>query len=145
MDAQDTTASEELADRIRGTLTSHDVSVLESHLAEDARWESCSGRSQVIEYMSGVTGELDLDVEELVAYPDRITVALRVSNQPDLLHQVLFVRDCKILELRGVVDPDEALTATPSPPPPPPPDILSSVTGMAAILPVRDLDAALDH
>jgi hypothetical protein len=69
MDAQDATTSEELADRIWAALTSHDVSVLESHLAEDARWESCVGRSQVIEYMSGVTSELDLEVEELVAYP----------------------------------------------------------------------------
>jgi hypothetical protein len=145
MDAQDTTTSEELGDRIRAALTTHDVSAVEPHLAEDARWESCVGRSQVVEYMSGVTDEVDLEVEDLVAYPDRIVLALRVSNQADLLHQVVFVRDGKIVELRGVADPEEALTATPSPPPPPPPDTAPSVTGMAAVLPVRELDAALEH
>jgi hypothetical protein len=145
MDGQDTASTEEIADRIRAALVARDLSVLEAHLADDARWESCVGRSQVIEYMSGATGGLDIDVEEAVAYPDRIVLALRTSPQTDVVHQVAFVRDGKIVELRGVVDREEALTATPSPPPPSAPDVVSPVSGMAAILPVRDLDAALAH
>jgi catechol 2,3-dioxygenase-like lactoylglutathione lyase family enzyme len=102
------------------------------------------GRNQVVEYLSSAR-ELDLDVEEVAAFPDRIVVSLRAANQPRLVHQVVFVRDGKIVELRGVADPDEALTATLSPPPPPVPETMSAVTGMAVILPVHDLDAALDH
>jgi hypothetical protein len=145
MDGQDTAATGEIADRIRAALAARDPSALEGHFADDARWESCVGRSQVIEYMSGATDGLDIVVEEAVVYPDRIVLALRTSTQADVVHQVVFVRDGKIVELQGVVDRDEALTATPSAPPPSAPDVVSSVSGMAAILPVRDLDAALAH
>ncbi len=145
MDGPDATTTEEIADRVRAALTAGDPSVLEPHMADDARWASCVGRSQVIEYMSGVTGGLEIHLEELDTYPDRIVLALRPSNQSELLHQVVFVRDGKIVELLGVGSHDEALEATPSPPPAPAPDVVSGVNGMAAVLPVRDLDAALDH
>jgi hypothetical protein len=145
MDGPDATTTEDLADRVRAALTSHDVSVLEPHMADDARWGSCVGRSQVVEYMNGVSRGVGVDVDEIVAYPDRIVLALRPSNQPESLYQVVFVRDGKIVELRGVGSRDEALTATPSPPPPLAPDVVSGVNGIATVLPVRDLDGALDH
>jgi len=144
MHDQDTTTTDELVERIRAAVTARDPRVLEPHMADDARWGSCVGRSQVVEYMNGAGG-LDVEIEEVVAHPGRIVLTLRASNQPDLVHQVVFVRDGKIVELRGVADSDEALTATPSPPPPPAPDVVPSITGMATILPVRDLDAALEH
>jgi Glyoxalase/Bleomycin resistance protein/Dioxygenase superfamily len=145
MDGPDATTTEEIADRVRAALTAGDPSVLEPHMADDARWASCVGRSQVIEYMSGAADGLEIHLEELDTYPDRIVLALRPSNQSELLHQVVFVRDGKIVELRGVGSHDEALEATPSPPPAPAPDVVSGVNDMAAVLPVRDLDAALDH
>jgi glyoxalase/bleomycin resistance protein/dioxygenase superfamily protein len=145
MDGPEATTTEELADQVRAALTSHDVSLLEPHMADDTRWGSCVGRSQVVEYMNSVSRGVDVDVDEIVAYPDRIVVALRPSNQPESLHQVVFVRDGKIVELRGVGSRDEALTAKPSAPPPPAPNVLSGVTGTATIFPVRDLDSALDH
>jgi hypothetical protein len=95
--------------------------------------------------MSGVAGGADIEVDELVAHSDRIVVSLRVDRSPDLVYQVVFVRDGKIAEFRAVADADEAATATPSAPPPPAPHVAPSVTGMATILPVRDLHAALDH
>ena len=144
MDRPDTEAADEIIERIRAAVTTHDPRVLEPHLAGDARWESCVGRNQVIEYMAGAV-ELDLAIEEAVAHPGRIVLALRVGNRPDLVHQVVFLRDGKIAELRRVADADEALSATPSPPPPPAHEVVPSVTGMATILPVRDLAAALDH
>jgi hypothetical protein len=145
MDCQETTTIDEIAERIRAALTTRDLAVLEPHMVDDARWGSCVGRHQVVEYMTGVAGGLDIVVEQLVAYPDRIVVALRPSNQDDLLHEVVFVRDGKIVELQGVDSHDDALTATPTPPPPPAPAVAPSVTGMATILPVRDLGTALDH
>ncbi|HEX3669224.1 MAG TPA: VOC family protein [Acidimicrobiia bacterium] len=145
MDSQETAATDEVADRIQSALTSRDPSGLEPLLVDDARWGSCVGRNQVIERMSGVSRSVDLDVDQVVAYSDRIVLALRPSNQREALHQVVFVRDGRIVELRGVADAEEALTATPSPPPPPAPDVVSGITGMATILPVRDLQAALDH
>jgi hypothetical protein len=145
MDGPEVTTTEEIADRIHSALTSRDPSRLEPLLVDEARWGSCVGRNQVIEYMSGVSRGMELDVDEVVAYPDRIVLALRPSNQSDVLHQVVFVRDGRIVELRGVADADEARTATPSPPPPPAPDVVSGITGMATILPVRDLQVALDH
>jgi catechol 2,3-dioxygenase-like lactoylglutathione lyase family enzyme len=144
MQGDRTTTTAAIADRIRSALTERDATAIEPHLADDARWGSCVGRKQVIEYMSSAR-ELDLDVEEVAAYPDRIVLVLRVANQSGLVHQVVFVRDGKIVELRGVADPDEAMTAAPSPSPPPAPETMSTITGMAAILPVRDLDAALEH
>jgi hypothetical protein len=144
MDSQRDSATDDIADRIQAALAARDLSVLEPHLAEDARWGSCVGRNQVIEYMGGVVG-LGVDIEAIVTYPDRVVLGLRIPNQSDLVRQVVFVRDGKIVELRDVADSDEAVTAAPSPPAPPAPEIESSITGMAAILPVRDLDTALDH
>lgn len=143
MDVQDTT-TDALVDRIRAAVTRREPRILEPHLAEDARWESCVGREQVIEYMNRAAG-LDIVIENVTARPDRIVLALRIADRRDPLYQLVFVRDGKIAEFRAVADADEALSATPSAPPPPAPDVEASLTGMAAILPVRDLDAALDH
>jgi Glyoxalase/Bleomycin resistance protein/Dioxygenase superfamily len=137
-------ATDEIVESIRAAVTGNDPRILEPHLAEDARWESCVGRDQVIEYMQGAAG-LDLEIEDVTTFPDRIVLTLQIADQRDRLHQVVFVRDGKIVELRAVAGADEALTTTPSPPPPSAPDVPPSVTGMATILPVRDLGAALDH
>jgi hypothetical protein len=144
MAVDDSRTTDVLVDRIRAAVTTNDPRLLEPHLAEDARWESCVGRQQVIEYLEHAAG-LDLEIEDVSAHRDRIVLSLRIADQRDLLYQVVFVRDGKIVEFRAVADADEATTATPSAPPPPPPDVAPSVTGMATILPVRDLDTALDH
>ena len=144
MAVDDSRTTDVLVDRIRAAVTTNDPRLLEPHLAEDARWESCVGREQVIEYMERAAG-LDLEVEDVSARPDRVVLTLRIADRPGLLHQVVFVRDGKITEFRAVADADEATIATPSAPPPPAPDVAPSVTGMATILPVRDLDTALDH
>jgi catechol 2,3-dioxygenase-like lactoylglutathione lyase family enzyme len=144
MDAEETATTDEIAERLRAAVTAREPGMLEPHLAEDARWESCVGRKQVIEYMERAV-RLDLEMDDISAHRDRIVLTLRIADRRDLLYQVVFVRDGRIVELRGVADADEALTATPSPPPPPAPDVVSGITGMATILPVRDLQAALDH
>jgi catechol 2,3-dioxygenase-like lactoylglutathione lyase family enzyme len=144
MDRDDTATTDEIAERLRAAVTAREPGILEPHLAEDARWESCVGRNQVIEYMERAAG-LDLEIEDVSAYRDRIVLTLRIADRDDLLYQVVFVRDGEIVEFRAVADADEATTAAPSEPPPPAPDLAPSVTGMATILPVRDLQAALDH
>jgi catechol 2,3-dioxygenase-like lactoylglutathione lyase family enzyme len=144
MDAEETATTDEIAERLRAAVTAREPGMLEPHLAEDARWESCVGRKQVIEYMERAV-RLDLEMDDISAHRDRIVLTLRIADRRDLLYQVVFVRDGRIVELRGVADADEALTATPSPPPPPAPDVVSGITGTATILPVRDLQAALDH
>ncbi len=144
MDVDDSATTDEIVDRIRAAITTRDPRILERHLADDARWESCVGREQVIEYMERAAG-LDLAIEDITAHPDRIVLTLRIADRRDLVYQVVFVRDGEIVEFRAVGDADEMLTAAPSAPPPPAPDVAPSVTGMATILPVRDLDAALDH
>ena len=144
MAVDDSATPDAIVDSIRTSITTRDPRVLEPHLAADARWESCVGRHQVIEYMERAAG-LDIAIESVTAHPDRIALTLRIADQRDLLYQVVFVRDGKIVEFRAVGDSAEALTAAPSSPPPPAPETTSSITGMATILPVRDLDAALDH
>lgn len=144
MDREDTATTDEIAERLRAAVTAREPRMLEPHLAEDAQWESCVGRKQVIEYMER-TAELDLEIADVSTHRDRIVLTLRIADRRDLLYQVVFVREGKIVELRGVADAHEALTATPSPTPPPAPDVVSGITGMATILPVRDLQAALDH
>ena len=145
MQDRDSATTDEIADCIRSALAAHDAAALEPYLADGARWGSCIGRNQVIEYMSGVSAGVGVEVDELVAAGDRIVLALRVDGSRNPVHQVVFVREGEIVELRGVGDLDEALTAEPSPPPPPAPDVEPSILGMAVILPVRDLDAALAH
>jgi hypothetical protein len=144
MDSQETASTDEIVERLRAAVTAREPRMLEPHLAEDARWESCVGRKQVIEYMQRAA-ELDLEIADISAHRDRIVLTLRIADRRDLLYQVVFVRDGKIVEFRAVADADEATTATPSPPTAPAPDVVSGITGMATILPVRDLKAALDH
>jgi len=145
MESRDIGTTDEIADAMRSALTARNPGVLAPYLADDARWGSCIGRNQVVEYMSGVAGDADIQLDEVVEYPDRIVVSLRVGRSPDLVYQVVFIGDGKIVELRGVAGRDEAMTAVPSAPPPPVPETMSSITGMAVILPVRDLDASLEH
>ena len=145
MDGRDAPTTDEIAEAMRSALTARDPGALAPYLADDARWGSCIGRNQVVEYMRDVSRDVDVEVDELVAQADRIIVALRVGGSPDPTYQVVFVRDGKIVELQGVGDRDATLTASPSGPPPPAPEAEASITGMAAILPVRDLDRALAH
>lgn len=145
MDGRDEPTTDEIAGAIRSALTARDPGAFAPYLADDARWGSCIGRNQVVEYMRGISRDVNVEVEELVAHADRIIVALRVGGSPDPMYQVVFVRDGKIVELRGVGDRGATLTASPSSAPPPVPDVEASITGMATILPVRDLDRALAH
>src|SRR5262249_34396984 len=62
MGVDDRATTEEIVDGIRAALTTRDPRVLESHLADDARWESCVGREQVIEYMESAA-RLDVALE----------------------------------------------------------------------------------
>jgi len=144
MAVDDSATTDMIVDRVRAAITTRDPRILEPHLADDVRWESCIGREQVIEYMERA-GELDLAIENVTSHPDRVVLTLQIADRRDLVYQLVFVRDGKIIEFRAVGDADEALTAVPSAPPPPAPDVAPSVAGMATILPVRDLDAALDH
>ena len=92
MAVDDSTTTGALVDRIRAAITTRDPRILEPQLADDARWESCVGREQVIEYMERAAG-LDLEVEDVNAHRDRIVLTLRIADRPGLLHQVVFVRD----------------------------------------------------
>jgi catechol 2,3-dioxygenase-like lactoylglutathione lyase family enzyme len=87
-------------------------------------------------------------VSEVAAHDDRVIVGLDVRRpaHDDVrsFFQVLFVGHGRIVEIRDYDELRDALTATPSPPPAARPD-RGGVSGVAAILPVRDLDAALDH
>src|SRR5262249_25803285 len=142
MGVDDRATTEEIVDGIRAALTTRDPRVLESHLADDARWESCVGREQVIEYMESAA-RLDVALESVTAHPDRIALTLRIADQRDLLYQVVFVRDGKIVEFRAVGDSAEALTTTPSPPPPPATRTTTSLSGRSSILPMRCRAAAI--
>jgi hypothetical protein len=79
-----------------------------------------------------------------------VTLDLRRSGDdafpvsPRTHDQVAFVVDGQITELRDATDRDEALCAIPSAPPSPL-GPRSAITSATAVLPVRDVRAALEH
>jgi hypothetical protein len=143
-----------LADQIRAALESHDAAMLAPLLADDARWGSCVGRGQVVDWMRGATADgMIAEVSAVVPHADRVILELDLSRRsPDgstteaeAIYQVAFVRDGKITEVADASSHDEALTVSPSPPATRPSGPPTGIGRMAAVLPVRDLDAALEH
>lgn len=149
---QDTTSP--LIEGIRAAFAARDFTMLEPALADDVRWGSCVGRAQVVDYLSrasSLDGAIELaDVEALA---DRLLATLVVGSRdagdlPPAQRRhvvVLFLRDDRIVELQAVADRDQAIAAAPSPPPSPRPRTLARMSSLAAVLPVRDLGAALGH
>jgi hypothetical protein len=84
-----------------------------------------------------------------VAYADRVLIALEVrqpgTDEARSFYQVLFVSEGKVIEVSAYDERSDALVATPSPVPPDVSGVPTGVNGMAAVLPVRDLAAALEH
>ncbi len=143
-----------LAERVRSALTAGDLAALEPLLADDVRFGTCVGSAQVVEWMQGARADgLQASVSEVTALPDRIVLALEVrpraagdaEAEERWVYQVLFVRDGESIELGNAADRDEALAAAPSGPPPAPSGPPTRFDRMAAILPVRDLAAAVEH
>ena len=89
---------------------------------------------------------------EVGAHPDRVIVGLQVTwpaREGDAptsrrYFQVLFVRDGKIVELLDVATDEEARAVFPTAAPTRE-QLRSGISAMAAVLPVRDLGAALAH
>lgn len=145
---------EAIADQVRAALIGGHLETLEPLLAEDARWGSCVGNTQVVEWMQGALNDgVEVEVSDVSASRDRVILELQVrrpaSEAPEAearpLYQVLFVRAGKVIELQGAASRDEALAAEPSPMPSGPSGPPAGVNKMAAILPTHDLAAALEH
>ncbi len=142
-----------IAEGVRTAFTTHDPAALEALLAPDVQWGSCVGSSQVVEWMEGALADgLETSVEEIVAEPDRVVIALRVhrANKHDeptdhVIYQVAFVEGEKITELGAAGDRDEARSRPPSAAPSRPSGPPTGIDRMAAVLPVADLVAALEH
>lgn len=147
-------SSEPVAERLRAAFATGDLAGIAPLFSADARWGDCVGGAQILDWMGqamakGLTATL-LDAE---ARPDRVVLTLDLrrthddgaEDSPFLLHQVAFIVDGQITELRDVADRDAALHVMPSAPPPSPLGPRSAINGAAAILPVRDLRAALEH
>jgi len=135
---------------VRAALDKRDLTTLAPILVDDVRWASCVGKSQVIEWMQDALARgVDVAVSEVVAYADRVLVGLEVrrpgTNEARSFYQVMFVSDGKVIEGSAYDEQTDALAATPSPVPPEASGPSTGVNGMAAVLPVRNLAAALEH
>ncbi len=143
-----------IAEQVRAALVAHDPAMLEPLLAPDARWGSCVGSGQVVDWIRGATADgMTADISRVVPYADRVVLELEVRRcapdgsvtEPESILQVAFIRDGKIVELGDAADHEEARTASPTPVPARPSGPATGVQGMAAVLAVRDLPAALEH
>jgi catechol 2,3-dioxygenase-like lactoylglutathione lyase family enzyme len=82
----------------------------------------------------------------VVIFELRDTTGEEVADAEPRPHvQVAFVVDAQIIELQDAHDRAGALVARPTAPPPSPLGPRSGIGSAAAIFPVRDLDAALEH
>jgi hypothetical protein len=142
----------DIAERLRSAIRARDISTLEPVLAEDVQFASCVGRSQVIEHLSRVLRSgFPIESFAIERHPDRLIVVLELKSTEmgasgsQRQYAVFFTRDDKIIELQVTADRNEALHAPPSPLPAPRPVTRTQVNSLAAIFPVRDLGAALEH
>jgi SnoaL-like domain len=147
--------TELIAEQIRGALTNGDLAAFGSMFAPEARWGSCVGGDQIVQWIERARAEgLNATLVELEAHPDRVVVGLdldqTVDDEPSEPenwphYQVAFVVDGQITELQDASDREAALHATPSAPPPSPLGPRRGVRSAAPILPVRELASALEH
>jgi hypothetical protein len=144
----------EIVERLRSALAESDFEILAPVIASDARFESCVGRPQVVDHLGRMlTDDQTLELVDIEWRVDRaiVTFDVRPSTpeqsalEPRRLFAVAFARDGLIFELQLVPDRSQAVAAEPAPPPPPRPDTPTALTSIAAVLPVRDLSAALEH
>jgi hypothetical protein len=116
--------------------------------APEARWGSCVGGDEIVGWMQrAVADGVEATVVELDARTDRVVLGLDLHSETAdrRLYQTAFVADGRIIELQDATDRDAALRATASAPPPSPRGPRSGLATAAAIFPVRDLGAALEH
>jgi hypothetical protein len=118
-----------------------------SPLATSLRSDRCSQPER-----DGATAWAVSRSSDVEPRPDRVVVTLDLRRtgddafpvSPRTHDQVAFVVDGQITELRDATDRDEALCAIPSAPPSPL-GPRSAITSATAVLPVRDVRAALEH
>jgi hypothetical protein len=143
-----------IAEQVRAALTADDPAILEPLLAPDARWGSCVGNGQIVDWIRSATADgMTAELSRVVPYADRVVLEFEVRRgardgsltEPERVLQVAFIRDGKIVELGDAPDHEAARTASPSPVPARPLGPATGVQAMAAVLAVRDLRAALEH
>ncbi|MGQ0835542.1 MAG: VOC family protein [Gammaproteobacteria bacterium] len=143
--------SDDIAERLLTALAALDFASLSPVLSSDVQFGSCVGRAQVIEYLGRIFSRgITIDSSGVEAHPDRLITVLELkSSEPEFgprrQYAVAFTRDGVIVELQVTADRDQALAAVQSPSPPARPLMRTRLNALAAVLPVRDLGAALEH
>ena len=141
-------------EQLHSALASLDLSLLEPLLADDVRFGSCVGRPPVVEHLSRIfSGGVGVELGETEVHPDRVIVSVELlSPDPERLPfgrqshvAVFFMRNDQVIELQVVEDRVQALAAVLRPLPPSRPLTRTTLNSFAAVLPVRDLAAALEH
>ena len=111
----------ELLHRAWEAMTTGNFAVLESALAQDAKWRTveegatnCEGRSMIIEVMSrNLQGRARGSIEEAIQIGPSVIVAFRPERPSDaadrplddgIAYMVVTISDGKILELKGCAD-----------------------------------------
>jgi hypothetical protein len=152
--ATGTAPIEAVAERVRAAFARRDLEALRTLFAPEARWGNCVGGEQIVAFMQSARAEgLETALADVDLATDRIVVTLDLRRSgADALqsdgtahHLVAFVAGDRIFELRDVGDLEEARRAQPSAPEPSPLGTRTMVTTAAAIFPVRNLAAALEH
>lgn len=138
---------------LRSAIAADDPGLLAPVLAARVRFGSCIGRPQVVQYLRQAARRPPPASVEIDARTDRLVLILEPerpwpSEPPrdgEWRVAIFFVRDGEIVELQVAADRDAALAAAQTPPPAPWSGTSTKLTGIAAVLAVRELARALEH
>jgi hypothetical protein len=138
---------QDISERLRTALASGDPSLLEPLFADGARFGSCVGAAQISDHLAHALGNaVAAKLAQLEVHGDRLIARVEVGRPvPQTLFAVFFVENDRIAELQVMEERDQALAVVSNPAPAPRPQTRTTLTSMAAVLPVRELATALDH
>jgi hypothetical protein len=140
-------------ERLRSAIIANDLRLLEPALSEDIQFGPCVGRLQVLQHLqqavdlSGFASvEIDSREDRLLVTPEpksRDSIESTIGTGPHVA--VFFVQEQKVVELQVAGNLQQATEATATPRLKTWSGTRARLTGLAAVLPVRNLARALEH
>jgi uncharacterized protein YndB with AHSA1/START domain len=138
----------EVAARLRAAIESGAVNPLGDVLDLEVTWNGCAGRDEVVRTIETALAETAVSDLSIEVAADRLLVSFLHEGSADgdrTVHQALFVREGRIVEIRDVGDRQHALTVEPLGPLAAAASRRSTMQAVAPVFPVRDVAAAIGH
>jgi hypothetical protein len=137
-----------VATALRAALAAGDTTALAELLAPTVTWGWCGGRDDVLSFLEQATApESGVDPSRITmeAAADRLIATLALGDGDAVHHQAVFVADGQVTEICDAADRDDALRLRPVGPLRAAAARPSTVSSLAPVLPVAELDTAIAH